>query len=1463
MPPAQRREPAAPAPSQAPSADRASEVGPEAVRARSWTGRIATRLTGRGLLHALTLAIVLGVALGLRLIGLDWDAGQHLHPDERFLSIVLTQLRPAASLVEYFDPAASPLNPFNHGISFFVYGTFPLFLVEGLARLAGAESYDQAYLIGRALSAVFDTGTVLVVYLLGRRLLGPGAALLAAALLALAVHSIQLAHFFAVDTFATFFTTAALLLLVRYAQGRDPRDLGLLGIATGLAMASKLSAILLLVLVALWWLGTGWRERRFHSGAGAAARWVSHLFAFGIFGAIVFRLFQPYAFAGAAPFDWRPSPDFLAALGQQKAIQEGAFDWPPGVQWAGTAPYLFPLEQIVRWGLGPALGLLALAGVVTAVIVIWRRGAHPLVLPLAWAALVFASFGVLVLKTMRYFHPAYPVLALTAAWLLAELWRRKHRLAPLPPHIGAGLVGAAATAVVLATGLWALAFVQIYARDHSRAAASEWIYQNIDPGAVIAIEHWDDALPLNLSDRARDQYEYLELAVFDREDTRKRSALMSALRNADVLVLASNRGWGSIPRMPQRYPLAGRFYAALFGGELGFERAAEFRSLPSLGPWRIDDAAAEEAFTVYDHPQVLVFRRNGDNTDAVQTAFARIDERAAVPVLPRVATARSFELTPERAAQVRQSFSWPAVFETRPIGGAFAAVLWFVATLLATLALWPLIWRAAGRLPDAGYAIARVLGPALLVLPAWWLASLGWLDFDVPALGVSLGLVAVLGGLVLARSGRRFIAALRAKWRPILGVELLWLGAFVGYLALRARNPDVWHPVFGGEKPMDFAHLNAVIRSATFPPFDPWYAGSQLNYYYFGHVPTAALAKTLGVVPSVAYNLALAGYAAGAVAAVYALGYGVWSLFRRGGAPAHAVGFTSVLFVLIAGNLHSGLQLVRIAQRHVADPTSVGGVLAQIPLTVFGGDLQRDYDLWAPTRVIPGTVNEFPWFTFSYGDLHPHLMNFGFTVVALLGALAILALGERDRRTRLLDVRAWVGLLVLQALVLGLHRVTNPWDFPTYTAITLMVLTYALWRSRRLAARALVAWTLAGAVALAVVGQVAFLPFHQTYVDFFGGLALTPETTPVYQWLLIFGVPLAVLLTLIATVLTPSGTGRSPPGARARRGWLSGRVTALPPLAAATLVVISLVAWQQPWSTRVILVGLVLLVALAAWRARNDPLLLLPIAFFGAGLLLTAIPEVATVRDDIGRLNTVFKTYLQAWLLLGVGAALAIPILGPRLWRRTGGRLRPLRVAWVGAVSLLAATALVYPLAATPHKLALRIQDLPPTLDGEAFLAGGAIVDDGKPVELTSDLAAFRWLRTNLTGSPTILEAPTTIYRWGGRVSVYTGLPSVIGWDWHAKQQHWGYVHAVEARWDDARELFATPDPRRARVLLTRYGVDLIYVGEFERTLYSPDQLGKFEQMSDLGVTPIYQQGPVVIYAVERADPLGSALPVG
>ena len=103
-------------------------------------------------LHLLALAAVTGLALALRLLGLDWDQGHHLHPDERFLSIVLTQIRPPTDLAMYSDPTTSPYSPFNQGIDFFVYGTLPLFLVDGLSSLLGLQGYDQAYLVGRAAS---------------------------------------------------------------------------------------------------------------------------------------------------------------------------------------------------------------------------------------------------------------------------------------------------------------------------------------------------------------------------------------------------------------------------------------------------------------------------------------------------------------------------------------------------------------------------------------------------------------------------------------------------------------------------------------------------------------------------------------------------------------------------------------------------------------------------------------------------------------------------------------------------------------------------------------------------------------------------------------------------------------------------------------------------------------------------------------------------------------------------------------------------------------------------------------------------------------------------------------------------------------------------------------------------------------------------------------------------------------
>ena len=141
------------------------------------------------------------------------------------------------------------------------------------------------------------------------------------------------------------------------------------------------------------------------------------------------------------------------------------------------------------------------------------------------------------------------------------------------------------------------------------SAASQWIYENVPKGSVLANEHWDDPLPLPLPGYDPSFYRGPQLPLYDPDEPKKLDTLVQMLSQSDYINLTSNRLYGSIPRMPQRYPMTTEYYRRLFAGDLGFELVATFASYPTLGPWTINDDRAEEAFTVYDHPKVLIFKK--------------------------------------------------------------------------------------------------------------------------------------------------------------------------------------------------------------------------------------------------------------------------------------------------------------------------------------------------------------------------------------------------------------------------------------------------------------------------------------------------------------------------------------------------------------------------------------------------------------------------------------------------------------------------------------------------------------------------------------------------------------------------------------------------------------------------------------------------------------------------------------
>ncbi len=237
-------------------------------------------------------------------------------------------------------------------------------------------------------------------------------------------------------------------------------------------------------------------------------------------------------------------------------------------------------------------------------------------------------------------------------------------------------------------------------------------------------------------------------------------------------------------------------------------------------------------------------------------------------------------------------------------------------------------------------------------------------------------------------------------------------------------DPDLWHPFRGGEKPMDFAYLNAVTRSTTMPPYDPWFAGGYLNYYYFGQFMTATLIKLTGILPEISLQ------PGGAPLLRHDRGRRLLRLSttwrrRRGRRIRWRPGFKRIgrAGPLLAGLLGSGagggggqparrlpdgeplLEGERLARRRTASSSLSGfvGMLGGIWKVIFGGAVKLPpFDYWAPSRMMPpqSSITEFPFFTFLFADLHAHLMAIPFDV-AILGVGLALVLPEAEGEPRI------------------------------------------------------------------------------------------------------------------------------------------------------------------------------------------------------------------------------------------------------------------------------------------------------------------------------------------------------------------------------------------------------------------------------------------------------------------------------
>lgn len=549
----------------------------------------------------LVFIIILSLGFACRILGLDWDQSQHLHPDERFITMVASSVKMPSNLANYFSQEESTLNPYNNNFSFYVYGTFPILITRFFGELFSKTSYDEIFLVGRRLSVFFDLLTLVLIYIITYLIFKKeSVSLWSMFFYATAVCPIQQAHFFTVDSFTVFFSTLTILLLLLFLEKNKWFFIFLTGGFFGLTLANKTSIGVTLPLFILTIVFSQKISKKELNLVKFFSQKILLILVFVSGVVISFRIFQPYAFNSL----FHLYPHWLDNISEAHKMITGEIDYPPNIQWSYTKPLIHPFVNIFLWGLGPIATTLSLLGIIYSLSKREMLHLGKMLILLVFSGIIFIYQGVQLAKYIRYFYPIYPALAILAGLAASRIMTLLADKTKIPKLLVLAIT-------IGAVFFWPVSFLSIYSRPHSRVTASEWIYENIPSGSKLTSEEWDDGLPLIIPGYQR-IYTNIPLGLYNTETESKWKKIIGQINEADYIIMSSNRLFGSIPKLSQRYPVTSLYYQLLFEERLGFDKVAEITSYPCFLSKCIIDDGAEESFTVYDHPKIIIFKKSED-----------------------------------------------------------------------------------------------------------------------------------------------------------------------------------------------------------------------------------------------------------------------------------------------------------------------------------------------------------------------------------------------------------------------------------------------------------------------------------------------------------------------------------------------------------------------------------------------------------------------------------------------------------------------------------------------------------------------------------------------------------------------------------------------------------------------------------------------------------------------------------
>ena len=809
------------------------------------------------------------------------------------------------------------------------------------------------------------------------------------------------------------------------------------------------------------------------------------------------------------------------------------------------------------------------------------------------------------------------------------------------------------------------------------------------------------------------------------------------------------------------------------------------------------------------------------------------------------------------------------------------ALLWLLTVELIGLAAFPLAFYLLPKLADRGFTLSKPFG-ILLVSYLFWVLGLAHIPTAQPTAIALVLLMAAVSTCIAYRNFDDLRDFITREWRTLLIAEAVFLVFFVGWALFRSYDPFINHT----EQPMDLALLSASINSQAGHPEDPWLRGESISYYYFGYWMMGALSQIAAVPSNIAYNLAMALIPAMAATGIFGLVSNMVRINRArkptpdtdGGSSDEAsiasaspensdrklaiiAGIAAALFLVVAANLQGILEFMRL------NGMGSQGFYDWIRIDGLPGPIETPPQSWTPpdfwwwfhaSRVIntfdgahfiDNTIQEFPFFSFLLGDMHPHVMSIPIVLLFVGVALNIYRLPSGFWR----DFRSPYpyAIILMAAVVLGGLGFNNLWDMPTFAALLIAVLALRAYREGSDIRQSFALALFPVGLAVIVLAVLMYSPYLFDINAGVNGIGVVITHTRAVHMFIVWGLFLvAVTPFLLATFWQTT----------VQRDWAAQAFTALA-LAFAPWLLWALAYLPSDGSIEEAIgrfIGILPLTGLAAigiynalYLARRENeggrLFATLLAVLGFGLIIGA--EFLFIRDFFNnRGNTVFKLYYQAWILLAAASAFAV-----YYWLNTIRNLKDWRTAlsyvWAAAFVLLLLCSLYYPLAAARTKP--EIPQTGRTLDGLSFVR----------IYNPAEYDAIEWLKGNAPRDAAIVEAVGEWSDWG-MVSRSTGLPTIVNWLGHQKQWRGGWEQfdadkpeasrALRDQYFDDRaaeveRIYTTLDPAEAQLILYKYDIDYVYIGRREREKYGIEGIPKFDAIADLvftdpnGESTIYQ----------------------